>query len=98
MVGDGRRIDAQVPDVAVRTRDDDIQQTTGRVGWWVHVLNQGERFQDAVQCDAVPTLQILQVNIEITQDDQLGVECGQGFQDGDELTEEGSIWGWDSGQ
>ena len=98
MVGDGRRIDAQVPDVAVRTRDDDIQQTIGPVGWRVHVLNQGERFQNAVQYDAVPTLQILQVNVEIAQDHQLGVECGQGFQDGGELAEEGGIWADDPGR
>ena len=80
MVRDGWRPNRELVDSTVRTRDDDVQDSSVCVRGLIHVLHQSEGIEDQLELQGGKIRGVLQMDVEITGDDQMRVECCHGFQ------------------
>ena len=81
----------------VRTRDDDVQDSSVCVRGFIHMLHQSEGIKEQLELQGGRIRGVIQINAEITGDDQLRVECCHGFQQISKFIEKRWIWGQRAG-
>src|SRR6218665_1011182 len=77
MVGDGRRVDADVAQGTVVERYDDIQSSSFALGLLGDVLSKPILIQNVQKVHCMRQARVFQVNIQVTSNEELCVEEGE---------------------